>query len=139
MKNFFQTILQRIQQTALYMVLFSLYFGIGWVLQRLDKMFSYPLALLLLLYFPALLMLGITRSRLEAFTIHTLREGMLFLAIFAGIIVAERFLPPQQQTSPFAMIFPVILCVKTFTIFRNAAKNVDKPISSELEQGKHDE
>ena len=139
MKNFLHKILLGMRQPALYMVLFPLYFGIGWVLSHLEIIFSYPLALLLLLYFPALLMLGITRRRLEAFTIRTLREGMIFLAIFAGIVVAERFLPPSQRTSPFALIFPIILCVKTMTVFRNAAKTADKLMPVELEHAKSDE
>ncbi len=89
-------------------------------------MFSYPLALLLLLYFPALLMLGITRRRLAAFTMRTLREGMFLLIIFAGIIVAEHFFLPVAQCKPFPIIYPVLLCVKMLTIFRDAAKTAGR-------------
>ena len=106
----------------LYLTLFSLYFGIGNVLGRMDNhtnmMFAYPLALLLLLYFPALLMLGKTRRRLEAFTMRTFREGIYFCAIFAGFLVVKCLVPALKSDSPFNMLFPVMLCVKTITIFR---------------------
>ncbi len=126
MKRIIRKILRELRLPALYLVLFPLYFGIGWVLSHLNKMFAYPLALLLLLYFPALLMLGKTRRRLEAFTIQTMREGMFFLAIFAGIIIAERLVPFLQQNSPFEIIFPVMLCVKTLMIFRDAPKAAER-------------
>ena len=126
MKRILRKILLELRLPALYMLLFPLYFGTGWAFSHLNKMFAYPLALLLLLYFPALLMLGKTRSRLEAFTITTMREGTNFLAIFAGIIVAEHLLPFLQHASPFDVIYPVMLCVKTLMTLRETPKVVER-------------
>jgi len=117
---------------VLYMLLFPCFFGIGWVLAHLQPIFAFPLALLLLMYFPALLALGKTRQRLAAFTVNTLRDGCYLIAVFGLLIVAQRIgIKYLDSKSLFPTVYPVILCVKTFTTFRAPHKTREASVSSE--------